>query len=421
MTPQEILEATLRQAERETVTDLDEGDARAMARRAIAASKAEKQPRGFGALGVAAVALLCVLGGFAVATWSHSATPVFVHKLEAPEPAPERGLSPEALALVEPDDGSASVEASADVRLPTGDRLLSTSGTHYDVVSTDPDRVVALSEGDVLFDIESIAGGSFVVSAGGTEVRVLGTVFSVRRTEEGVAVLVYEGRVVVTNSDGERVLGAGEFWASNHSLVDDTWREASEARWNALMNESAAQLSSPQLGAQQPGGAPELGNEEAQPADSSARVEAEQVRALLLRREYREVLEAAQAELRDDPLSAEWATIVADAYRGLQDWPAAAPAYRAASALAQTSRRAQLGYAAAQIYAERLHRPSVALEVLAAARSASSESIVEERARSLQIRLLQQTHQSAALADAVDAYLERFPGSHTAVRLRAEH
>ncbi|MFK8002160.1 MAG: FecR domain-containing protein [Polyangiales bacterium] len=425
MTPQEILEATLRQAERETVADLEESDARAMARRAIAAAQVKKQPRAFGALAVAAVALLCVLGGFAVATWSQPAAPAFVQKLEASEPIQEgEGLSPEeALALADAEN-AASAEASADVRLPTGDRLLSTSGTHYDVVSADPDRVVALSEGDVLFDIEPVAGGSFVVSAGATEVRVLGTVFSVRRTDEGVAVLVYEGRVMVTNSDGERVLGAGEFWASSHSLVDDAWRETSEARWNALMRETGAQLAPPPVvreGSSGPG-EPEPGEEQASPAEGTSEPpEAEEVRSLLLRREYREVLVAAQAELNDDPRSAEWATIVADAYRGLQDWPAAAPAYRAASALARTSRRAQLGYAAAQIYAERLSRPQVALEVLAAARSANTGSIVEERARSLQIRLLRQTHQSAALVEAVDAYLERFPDTHTAVRLRAEH
>lgn len=424
MTPQEILEATLRQAERETVADLEESDARAMARRAIEAAQAKKQPRAFGGLAVAAVALLCVLGGFAFATWSRS-TPVLVQKLEAAEPTPEmRDLSQEALALVERENSPASADTSADVRLPSGDRLLSTSGTNYEVVSTDPDRVVALSEGDVLFDIEPIAGGSFVVSAGDTEVRVLGTVFSVRRTDVGVAVLVYEGRVMVTNADGERVLGAGEFWASSRSLVDDAWREASEARWDALMSESGANLSPPQPGGVERGspglGAPELGGEEIQPEDMP-RPEAEQVRALLLRREYSEVLEAAQSELRDNPHSAEWATIVADAYRGLQDWSAAAPAYRAASVLARTSRRARLGYAAAQIYAERLRQPRVALEVLIAARSASTESIVEERARSLQIRLLQETHQSSALAEAVDAYLERFPDTHTAVRLRAEH
>lgn len=409
MTPQEILEATLRQAERESVPGLDESDAREMARRAIHAAQAEKQPRAFGVLAVAAVALLCVLGGFGVATLSRPGTPALVQKLEASEApvAEEHDPSQEAVAAVEPAQALARPEASADVRLPSGDRLLSTSGTHYDVVSTDPDRVVSLSEGDVLFDIESIAGGSFVVNAGDTEVRVLGTVFSVRRTDAGVAVLVYEGRVSVTDSSGERLLGAGEFWASNHSLVDDTWREASEARWNALMRESGSRLSAPQ----QPESVQETPSEPG----------AEQVRTLLLRREYREVLEVAQAALSENPRSAEWATVVADAYRGLQDWPSAAQAYRAAAALARRSRKAQLGYAAAQIYAERLSRPRDALAVLDAAGSASTESIVEERARSLQIRLLRATGGDAALVEAVDAYLDRFPDTHTARRLRAEH
>ncbi|MFT5352832.1 MAG: hypothetical protein ACI9KE_000029 [Polyangiales bacterium] len=411
MTPEEVLKATLLHAKREKMAGLHEGDAREMARRAIDAASLEKKPRAFGVLAVAAVALLCVVGGFGVATLSQSEPPAFVQKLEVPL-APVLGdevLQREAAEALAAGDLPAIPEAAeaADVRLPTGDRMLAASGTHYDVVSTDPDRVVALREGDVLFDIESIAGGSFVVDAGDTQVRVLGTVFSVRRSQEGVAVLVYEGRVAVTDSSGERVLGAGEFWASNRSLVDAEWREASEARWNALVRESGTGLSTPQ---------PPRPVEEAAP-----RAEEEPVRALLLRREYRDVLEMAQAEMNENGRTVEWAIVVADAYRGLQDWQSAAPAYRSAAALARGSRRAQLGYAAAQIYADRLHRPRIALEALEEGRSANTESIVEERARSLQIRLFQATHQSAALEEAVDTYLERFPDTYTARRLRAEH
>ena len=416
MTPEEVLKATLEQAKAEKMVGLSEESAREMAKKAIRAAEQQPRRRTLGALPVAAAALLCIAGGFGVMAWTQSAPGALVEKDVSPE---ELGQEPEALAHAETPRESQSadraeaaepVEASADVRLPTGDRLLSATGTHYDVVSTAPDRVVALTEGDVLFDIESIAGGSFVVDAGDTQVRVLGTVFSVKRTAAGVAVLVYEGRVAVTDASGQRVLGAGEFWASNGSLVDAAWREASEARWNAIQSESATRLAAPESTApSEPESAPEPEQVEAEP---------EEARALLLRREYRDVLEIAQAELDENQNSAQWMTIAADAYRGLQDWESAARAYRSSISLVAGTRRGQMGYAAAQIYADRLHRPHLALAALEEGRATSAQSMVEERARSLQIRLLEDTNQRAELEDAVDAYLARFPDTYTARRLR---
>ncbi len=86
------------------------------------------------------------------------------------------------------DDGSVvslNTQTSVQVRFTTGERR------------------VELLEGEALFDITRDEQRPFVVVAGATEVRVLGTTFNVyRRDDQTATVTVLEGRVAVTSADG---------------------------------------------------------------------------------------------------------------------------------------------------------------------------------------------------------------------------
>lgn len=62
-------------------------------------------------------------------------------------------------------------------------------------------RAIELIEGQALFDVAADASRPFVVSAGGVEVRALGTRFDVRRMNGGARVILAEGRVAVTKAD----------------------------------------------------------------------------------------------------------------------------------------------------------------------------------------------------------------------------
>lgn len=68
---------------------------------------------------------------------------------------------------------------------------------------TDSERRAELLRGEALFDIARDERRPFVVVAGSTEVRVLGTTFNVYREDDQTAtVTVLEGRVAVTKADG---------------------------------------------------------------------------------------------------------------------------------------------------------------------------------------------------------------------------
>jgi transmembrane sensor len=80
------------------------------------------------------------------------------------------------------------------VTLNTASRLSVEFSTHR--------RAVTLIEGEALFDVAKDRSRPFVVTAGATEVRAVGTSFTVRRLEnQPVQVLVREGVVEVTQSD----------------------------------------------------------------------------------------------------------------------------------------------------------------------------------------------------------------------------
>lgn len=75
------------------------------------------------------------------------------------------------------------------------------------------ERRIELEQGQALFDVASDAGRPFLVLAGGTEVKAVGTVFDVRRAGKAVRVTLVSGVVEVAAADAgspPRRMAAGE-------------------------------------------------------------------------------------------------------------------------------------------------------------------------------------------------------------------
>lgn len=99
-----------------------------------------------------------------------------------------------------------------EVKLPDGSTLWLDTATRAEVTLYRQRREVRLSEGQVLFAVQSNPERPFDVLAGNTRVTVVGTRFSVRRTrsglgdEGGVSVVVQEGRVRIASRSGAHEL-----------------------------------------------------------------------------------------------------------------------------------------------------------------------------------------------------------------------
>lgn len=122
---------------------------------------------------VAGGAALAVLGGIGLAVWND------------PRPAPE---SPTPNAIV---------RAPAQRRLPDGS-VVEFKGNAQIVLDYSASlRRVMLRQGEAHFAVQADSGRPFVVSAGGVDVRAVGTAFSVQLGSTSVDVVVTAGRVVV--------------------------------------------------------------------------------------------------------------------------------------------------------------------------------------------------------------------------------
>jgi transmembrane sensor len=84
-----------------------------------------------------------------------------------------------------------------ELPLPDGSRVYLNTDSAIQVAFSGGERRVRLTRGEGFFDVAREAGRPFVVEAGATEVRVVGTRFSVRSTEHGTDVIVSEGKVEV--------------------------------------------------------------------------------------------------------------------------------------------------------------------------------------------------------------------------------
>ncbi len=378
MSAEELLDEALRRARHGAPRPMPEHEARALVRSVLSEARAKPAPRParwplYATVAVAAVALVAVglasrsPDAFVGRAWKHALPPAPV-------------VPPEAV-------------ATSTSQLPSGDRLIASPGSHHEVVSTTEHRIVALRRGDVLFDVVP-REGSFTVSAGDVSVQVLGTVFSVWRDADDVAVRVFEGRVEVARGDRVRVLEAGELWVSSGAAPSTEWMERSDEQWQRVAPTRA------------PAPAP-------RPRVTLAEAEA-QLRA----GDAAGALAAATSALRGRDPDPEWRLLRADALDGLGRRAEAARSYCAAAHHFADARRAQAGYAAATLHAD-LGDPEEALRCLNEGRSLAQGSAVEERALSLQLRLLDALGREGAYRAAAEAYLRRFPGTTTARSLRS--
>lgn len=103
------------------------------------------------------------------------------------------------------------------LQLPTGDELASSPGARFRVKEASVlERSIKLEAGTVLFSIVPLMEGqNFVVDAPGMQVRVTGTVFSVKADGDVSVVQVYEGSVEVMQDGHSHTLSAGERMHSN--------------------------------------------------------------------------------------------------------------------------------------------------------------------------------------------------------------
>lgn len=84
-----------------------------------------------------------------------------------------------------------------ELPLEDGTRVHLNTDSSISVQFSDRERRVVLARGEGFFDVTKDAARPFVVQVGNTEVRVIGTRFSVRDSDAGVKVIVSEGKVEV--------------------------------------------------------------------------------------------------------------------------------------------------------------------------------------------------------------------------------
>lgn len=132
----------------------------------------------------ATAAMMVVAGGGSVLAWNHwQAQPAFKQAFST-----RRGQQ-------------------VEVPLPDGSRVRLDTATNLEVAYYRQRREVRLRDGQAVFNVQADASRPFRVLAGPVAVTVVGTRFSVRYTpelqgDEGVRVLVEEGRVRVARFDG---------------------------------------------------------------------------------------------------------------------------------------------------------------------------------------------------------------------------
>jgi transmembrane sensor len=101
------------------------------------------------------------------------------------------------------------------VELKDGSRVELNTDTAIKAAVDSESRSVWLNRGEAFFDVAKRNGRKFVIYAGQRKITVLGTKFSVRRTDNEVVVAVLEGRVRVddvpsTYSDRQETVSAGD-------------------------------------------------------------------------------------------------------------------------------------------------------------------------------------------------------------------
>ncbi|WP_395443827.1 FecR family protein [Caulobacter sp. UC70_42] len=100
-----------------------------------------------------------------------------------------------------PPSYSTGVGETFSARLDDGSRVTLNTDSRVRIRYSKGERRVELVRGQAFFDVAHNAARPFIVAAGDTETRALGTKFEVRRTADGVRVTLTQGSIVVTDRD----------------------------------------------------------------------------------------------------------------------------------------------------------------------------------------------------------------------------
>jgi hypothetical protein len=141
-------------------------------------------------------------------------------------PAPE---APIAVTPVPDESPTRVVSGSAPSTVTLGEAHITLEAESAVVVSPrDTTTTAVLERGTAKFAIAPRAGKQFVVVAGDTVVRVVGTVFTVARSEEHAVVEVERGLVDVTFQGTTMKVGAGQTWSSDHPATVGSAKTAAD-------------------------------------------------------------------------------------------------------------------------------------------------------------------------------------------------
>jgi hypothetical protein len=143
----------------------------------------------------------------AIATSVESATGAWIREAEAPERSLQAGTQLRAGASVR-----TRAKSGALLRLPDASRVRLSPDSEVTLARTEAKDVhLNVTHGRLTVQASHVARQGFTVEAAGIRASVVGTVFSVERTAQGVVVAVLEGKVRV-EADGQpvRVVSAGE-------------------------------------------------------------------------------------------------------------------------------------------------------------------------------------------------------------------
>jgi transmembrane sensor len=135
-----------------------------------------------------------------------------------PSRAPELAVN-EAVWVISP---GARVTASAQpstVQLEDGSRIeLAPHASLIGVARSEAELSLELETGEASFDVAPDPHRTFRVRSGDVLVQVLGTAFTVERSDGRVTVAVTRGRVEVLRGDERSVLGAGDRWSADEHV-----------------------------------------------------------------------------------------------------------------------------------------------------------------------------------------------------------
>lgn len=312
------------------------------------------------------------------------------------------------------------------MQLPSRDQLVATPGAQFELASADPggERRVELHDGAVAFDVAELAAGQrFVVVTRHLRVSVRGTVFSVAVGAMRTEVRVYEGAVAVATAAGERMLRAGESYASDGSSVrqDDAAPLQREAAAMAARRMRAAVVPKAAARPAAPAVPGEAAAERRRERDRDAQAQAEddlaRVRAWLHEGLADRALAAARrASVRATANRGEWLLLQADALRSLGRAAEAALTYRRAGQVLSGELRTQAGFKAAELFLRAQDDASAALAVLDDYAVDAPGSALRERGLLLRIDALRRL--GAPIAEIAARYLADYPDSAGAQRLR---